>query len=128
MTGTLLGIIALGCNLGTGFIWFRRNNAVAIPEDRTFFVLAMSLGFCLGIAAVALGPGVGGGVAAGLAILLGGMFLFTVLIGDQKGGAGEFRVGQPVPDFSAPDENGEPFELASLAGRPVLLKFFRGHW
>jgi len=38
------------------------------------------------------------------------------------------RVGGPILDFSAPDENGEPFALASLRGRPYLLKFFRGHW
>jgi peroxiredoxin len=37
-------------------------------------------------------------------------------------------VGETLRDFSALDENGERFELASTAGRPVLLKFFRGHW
>jgi len=128
MTGAILGIIAFGCNLGTGFLWFRRIKAVAIPEDRTPFVVPMVLGLALGIAAMAMGPGVLGGIAAGLAIFLGGMFVLTVLVGDQKGGAGQFRVGAPVPNFTAPDENDEPFELASLAGKPVLLKFFRGHW
>jgi peroxiredoxin len=31
-------------------------------------------------------------------------------------------------DFTALDEHGREFALASTAGRPLLLKFFRGHW
>jgi peroxiredoxin len=37
-------------------------------------------------------------------------------------------VGAPILDFTAPDEHGRPFRLSSLAGRPILLKLFRGHW
>ena len=37
-------------------------------------------------------------------------------------------VGAPILDFEAPDAEGEPFDLATLRGRPFLLKFFRGHW
>jgi peroxiredoxin len=33
-----------------------------------------------------------------------------------------------VVSFSAPDADGREFDLSSLAGRPFLLKFFRGHW
>jgi peroxiredoxin len=37
-------------------------------------------------------------------------------------------LGQPIPEFTAPDAEGQPFALSSLHGRPYLLKFFRGHW
>jgi cytochrome oxidase Cu insertion factor (SCO1/SenC/PrrC family) len=82
----------------------------------------------LGAAAFVQGTGWVGGVPAGLAILFGCFFLLTVAIGDQKGGSGQFQLGQPVPNFTAPDDDGEPFELASLTGNALLLKFFRGHW
>jgi hypothetical protein len=128
MDGAVLGIIAFLCSIGTGVLWFRRIGAVAIPENRTPFVIAMATGAVLGIAALSLGAGAIGGTAAVVAIAAGGLFLLTVLIGDQKGGSGALVVGESIPNFTAPDENDAPFELASLLGRPLLLKFFRGHW
>jgi len=128
MSGAAFAFLAFALVLGTGVVWFRRAHAVNLPENRTGFVMAMVLGIAIGIAAMLSAPGWLGGVAASLAILAGGFFLFTVAISAQKGSSGAFALGQPVPDFTAPDENGEPFALASLAGRPFLLKFFRGHW
>ena len=78
--------------------------------------------------AITQGAGVIGGIAASVAVVIGIFFNLTVLIGDQKGGSGALRVGEPIPDFTAPDENGEPFNLSTLIGKPILLKFFRGHW
>ncbi len=126
--GTALAIAAFAGVLGTGIVWFRRARAVNLPENRTGFVVAMAAGAALGIAALVSGVGWLAGVAAVLAVLGGGFLLFSVAISAQRGGAGKFQLGAPVPDFRAPDENGEPFRLSSLAGRPLLLKFFRGHW
>jgi hypothetical protein len=128
MSGTVLGFIAFAVVFVTGFLWFRRIHAVSLPEDRRGFVAAMLMGLALGITALASGAGWLGGVPAGLAIFLSTFFAFTVAISAQKGGAGAFQLGQPLPDFSAPDQDGRPFQLSSLAGQPVLLKFFRGHW
>ena len=36
--------------------------------------------------------------------------------------------GQPAPDFSLRDQNGQPLRLSSLRGHRVLLVFYRGHW
>ncbi len=58
----------------------------------------------------------------------GAFLCFLVGISAQKLAADGIGVGATLPDFSAPDENGETFELSSVAGKPLLLKFFRGHW
>ena len=80
---------------------------------------------------IALGSGVGwvGGAAAGLSILGGSFLVLTVAISRQRVGRPDLvTVGARLRDFGGLDENGDPFELASLTGRPLLLKFFRGHW
>ena len=33
-------------------------------------------------------------------------------------------VGQPAPDFEAPNQDGSPFRLSSLKGSPVVLYFY----
>ncbi|MFN8205260.1 MAG: thioredoxin-dependent thiol peroxidase [Solirubrobacteraceae bacterium] len=34
------------------------------------------------------------------------------------------EAGQPAPDFTIPDQDGEPFTLSSLKGGPVVLYFY----
>ena len=128
MSGSLLGFVAFALVLGAGYAWFKRAMAVALPENRRGFVAVFATGLALAIAAFAQGAGWIGGVAAGLAAFGGTFFLFSVAISAQKGGAGAFHVGSPVPEFTAPDDNGTEVQLSSLSGQPLLLKFFRGHW
>ena len=85
-------------------------------------------GVGLGLLAFARGPGLAGGIAAGLALGGGGLFLLLQVLGQQSRRTPTVAVGQPILDFTAPDADGRPFALASLRGRPYLLKFFRGHW
>ena len=40
----------------------------------------------------------------------------------------EVKLGDPLPAFTALDDEEEKFDIRSLAGTPLLLKFFRGHW
>ena len=44
--------------------------------------------------------------------------------------AGAPRVGEKVPDFSLPDQNGNAVALSDLlaSGRGTVLIFYRGHW
>ena len=59
---------------------------------------------------------------------LGGL-LFLVLYALSKQGVGDpIVIGDQMPGFSALDGESQAFESESLAGSPVLLKFFRGHW
>jgi peroxiredoxin Q/BCP len=41
-------------------------------------------------------------------------------------GSEPLPVGSPAPDFTLPDETGQPVSLSALRGRPVLLVFYPG--
>ena len=40
----------------------------------------------------------------------------------------KLRVGQPLPDFAAIDEAGNPLHSCDLRGTPVVMMFVRGNW
>ena len=128
MNATVLGFLALLLAVGSAIFWFRLLSSVRLPENRTGFILVWAASALLGVIALAQGAGWIGGIPAGLAVFFGIFFLFTVTISPQQVAPDAIAVGETLRDFSALDENGETFELASTAGRPVLLKFFRGHW
>jgi cytochrome oxidase Cu insertion factor (SCO1/SenC/PrrC family) len=126
--GALLASLALATALATGAEFMRRMRAVAIPRNRIAFDLAWGAALALGVAAFVQGVGIAAGLAAGLACALGGLMLLLRLQSAQAANLPRVAVGGPILDFRAPDEDGRPFSLASLSGRPFLLKFFRGHW
>jgi hypothetical protein len=128
MNGLYLSLLAIGVVFATGFLWFRLAFAVALPENRAGFVSSMALGVSLGVSGLVLGSGLLNGTLAVLSLLLGGFFIFTFLISAQKGGSGALQIGSPLLTFSTTDQQGDTFDSSSLEGRPVLLKFFRGHW
>ena len=126
--GDLLGFASLLLAVSMAVLWFRRIFAVRIPENRTAWVAAFGAAAVLGIVSFAVGNGSFGGVAAGFGIGIGGFMAATRAISRQSEKQPAVAVGSPIIDFTAPDENGESFELAGMRGRPFLLKFFRGHW
>jgi len=128
LNGLYLSILAFAIVFATGFRWFQLNRAVALPENRGGFLTSMLIGAGFGIAGLLQSPGVVGGILSGLAIFLGGMFVFTWSISAQKGGSGTLQPGTPLIAFNAPDHQGNNFDSSTLDGRPILLKFFRGHW
>lgn len=128
MNGAILGLLALALLAQAGYVWVRSIREVRTGERRVFVVLVVVLGVGLGVVGLANEPGVFGGIPAGLAIALGVLFLLLQLLGRQSRRVPAVAVGGPMLDFTAPDAEGVPFRLASLHGRPYLLKFFRGHW
>ena len=124
----MLGIAALAVALANGAWFFSRMQRVALPQNRIAHELAWALALALGVAAFASGTGWLGGVPAALGAFVGGFMLLMRLGSPQAKQAPAVKLGAPILDFVAPDENGAPFRLASLAGKPFLLKFFRGHW
>ncbi len=128
MNGTLLGIASLAIVAANGAVFLSRMQRVAIPENRLAHDLGWTAALALGIAAFAGGVGWVGGVSAAIGAFTGGLMLLLRLGSAQAKNAAAVRVGGPILDFAAVDENGAPFTLASVAGKPFLLKFFRGHW
>ena len=128
MSGDLLGLAAAAVVVATGVVWFRLIDAVRIPRGRAQYFAAMGLGVALGVAAFVQETGIFGAIAAAFAILAGGFFLALRLQSGQDAREPAVKLGEPILDFTAPDDSGESFELASLRGKPFLLKFFRGHW
>ena len=128
MSSDAMAWLALAMTAGGLVWWFRRMGRVQIPSNRIPFLM-----WCLGaggLAAFAIAGGSGWAtwLPAGVA-LLGALFvLATISISRQKVEEGAVGVGDAMPAFQAPDDSGALFDSASLAGRPALLKFFRGHW
>jgi hypothetical protein len=128
VSDAVLGLLALALLAQAGFVWARSIREVRTGERRPFVLLVVVLGMGLGVIGLASGPGAVGGIAAGVAVALGALFLLLQLLSQQSRRVPAVSVGGPILDFTAPDADGRPFRLASLHGRPYLLKFFRGHW
>lgn len=126
--GTTLAWLSFVIVIGAWADWFRRMQAVAVPHNRLAWHAAMGVGAALAIGAFVRGTGTGPGIAAGLALFMAVLFGILRLQSAQDRPEPALRVGEPMLAFSAPDETGARFDSASLAGRPYLLKVFRGHW
>jgi hypothetical protein len=47
----------------------------------------------------------------------------------QESGAAGLQIGERVPDFALPNQQGELVRLSDrLSGGPVVLSFYRGVW
>ena len=126
--GTTLGVLAFVVAAACVALWFRKIGQVDIPEDRTIYVVVFLSAAALGVGAFVAGVRWFGGVAAGLAIIIGLFFPFSVAISRQEVAANAIRVGDTIPHFTAIDEHDQLFDSESLDGHLVLIKFFRGHW
>jgi hypothetical protein len=128
MNGPLLGFASLALALASSLAFVRRMRRVALASGRRPHELAWAAALGLGIAAFAVAPGWLGGIAAAVGSAISAVMLLLRSRSAQARKAAAVAVGGRIIDFTAPDENGAPFTLSSLAGKPVLLKFFRGHW
>ncbi len=128
MTGSALAFAGLALAVLTTALWFRRVRQVRLPRNRSGFLLAWLGAATLGALGLAEGAGWVSGTAGVLAIFIGVFVSFTISISRQQYASDAISPGDRLPPFGAPDEFGEPFESEVLAGAPVLIKFFRGHW
>ena len=126
--GTSLAFLALVVAAVTTVLWSRRVDAVSIPENRSVFVFFFLVAAVLGISAFVARTRWFGGIAAALAIVIGGFFPFTVAISRQEVAPDSIEVGDTIPHFTALDDQGQLFDSKTLDGKLVLMKFFRGHW
>ena len=128
MSGFLLAGLAVACAAGYLALLANAVRRVNVGARRPLLNGLAVGAVVFGIAAFLNAPGLFGGVLAGLGTLVGGVFLFLTVLAPQSKQAPAVAVGGRLLDFTAPDENGKPFSIESLHGRPVLIKFFRGHW
>jgi hypothetical protein len=128
MDGTALGFASLAIALANAKWFFSRMQRVALPQNRIAHELAWAVALALGVAALLRGAGWLGGIPAALGAALGGFMLLMRLGSPQAPNKPAVSLGDRILDFRAPDENGAAFALSSLAGKPFLLKFSRGHW
>jgi cytochrome oxidase Cu insertion factor (SCO1/SenC/PrrC family) len=127
MHGLWLGLTSLALAAANGAWFLARMRRVAL-QSRLAHELLWGASVALGLAAFASHPGWLGGAAAALGVLAGAAMLALRAVSAQAKNVPAVAVGGKVLDFTAPDENGAPFTLSSLAGKSFLLKFFRGHW
>lgn len=128
MIGTMLGIVALIMTAVAIALWIRAIRTVAVGSSRIWYIVVFVITTCMSIATFSLGSHWVGDVSAGLSIFVAAFFFLTAAIGPQKTHADAIEVGSMLPQFSGNDEHGEGFDSGQLAGQPVLIKFFRGHW
>lgn len=128
VSGALLGWTAFALLAAAGTPWLRGLYQVRVPRDARPYLVACGVAVVLGVAALASSPGWIAGTLAVLAIFGGTAFPLLFASSGQRSGTIRVAVGEPALDFDARDDQGEPFALSRLRGRPVLIKFFRGHW
>jgi hypothetical protein len=128
VSGLALGAAALALVATALARWFHLLNTVALAGRRAPLFAAIGAGIALGIAVLTREPGWIGGGQAAVAIGIGLIWIALGLVAPQSRQQPTIAVGGSLPDFEAPDHEGRPFRLSSLRGRPILLKFFRGHW
>ncbi len=126
--GDIFGFAGLAVLVATMVVWFRMVNQVSVPQNRMPYFGAFLVGSAFGIYAFVLGTSWIGGIPAGIAAFAGIFFVGMRALSAQDARTPAVQVGGSIIDFQAPDENDELFDLATMRGKPFLLKFFRGHW
>ena len=126
--GNQLALLSLLLAVGCTMVWFNRAENVALPENRTLFIVIWLSAVALAITALFKKAGWLGRIIALPAIVIGLFLPFTVSISEQILPPDAIQIGQTIPNFSAPDDRGQVFDSAQLRGNPVLIKFFRAHW
>ncbi len=123
----MLGLLALIVVAATFYNWFQLIDRVAIPRNRAGWFATFLAGGALGVMAISQG-GFFSTLLGLPAAFVGFVFPALRLQSKQQPNRPAVAVGGKMVGFVAPDEHGNDFDLASLTGKPYLLKFFRGHW
>ncbi|MDJ0785381.1 MAG: hypothetical protein QNK05_01155 [Myxococcota bacterium] len=126
--GASLGFASLAVTLATATAWVVGLRAARLSGRRGLAMLGFAVALGLGVVALLSSPGTLGGIAATFGTAAGAIFLGLQTLAGQVDATPAVAVGGPILDFTAPDDQGKPFDTASLRGKPYLLKFFRGHW
>ncbi|NND68935.1 MAG: hypothetical protein HKN19_15200 [Halioglobus sp.] len=121
----LIGLAAFALSL---VLWIRAIRNVAIPDNRLGFIALWAVAFLLGVYSF-FQPGANwaSGIVGAIATLGGGLFCVLYAL-NKQGADNPIEVGSSMPAFVGTDDARNAFDSTELAGNPVLIKFFRGHW
>lgn len=123
-----VGIISAVIVLSTWGVWFKRIFEVRVPKFRAHYIALSIIAMALSVYAVVGGAGWIGRVPAGVAFLMAALFCIARMQSWQGDNKPSVAVGDQIINFTALDGQGNTFDTASMAGKPYLLKFFRGFW
>lgn len=127
--GTKIGLLAALLAASTAWYWFHLIREVALPEDRTGFVVVFLVSVCLGVLAFVKRTSWVGAVPPVFAIVVGLFLPATMMISEQVVARDvAIEVGDRIPRFTSIEDSGAEFDSRSLNGHLVLIKFFRAHW
>ena len=124
----VLSAAGLSVVIVTWAVWLKKALNQAVPNNLAGLVAGMLLGLGLASSAFAFQTSLLSSVIAAIAFLLGGFWCASAVFGGQRTDVPKIIVGQPLPAFSARNEDGSTFHSSEMDGSPYLLKFFRGHW
>ena len=124
----VLSAAGLSVVIVTWAVWLKKALNQAVPNNLTGLVAGMLLGLGLTSFAFAFQTSLLSSVIAAIAFVLGAFWCASAVFGGQRTGVPKIIVGQPLPAFSARNEDGSTFHSSEMDGSPYLLKFFRGHW
>ena len=124
----VLSAAGLSVVIVTWAVWLKKALNQAVPNNLAGLVAGMLLGLGLASFAFAFQTSLLSSVIAAIALVLGAFWCASAVFGGQRTGVPKIIVGQPLPAFSARNEDGSTFHSSEMDGSPYLLKFFRGHW
>ena len=124
----VLSAAGLSVVIVTWAVWLRKALNQAVPNNLAGLVAGMLLGLGLASFAFAFQTSLLSSVIAAIALVLGAFWCASAVFCGQRTGVPKIIVGQPLPAFSARNEDGSTFHSSEMDGSPYLLKFFRGHW
>jgi cytochrome oxidase Cu insertion factor (SCO1/SenC/PrrC family) len=124
----VLAACALLLAIATLAHYARLVRAVQVPLAPRAHQALVAVAGLVALSALARGPGWIAGLVAVATLAVAALFLFLTTASRLPAAPATVAVGEPAPLFTADDADGRPFALAGLRGKPLLLKFFRGHW
>ena len=100
----------------------------SVPRRPIGHLLALTAGAALGVYGAYVSNSWLAMGAGAVAVLVWATFIYILTLSPMPEGQLAVEIGGELLPFQAVTSDGRPFSSAELAGRRILLKFFRGHW
>ena len=133
LTPVLLTSIGAALSVGGFAAYLSTIPSGKVPVRPLGHLALQGLGALLGVGGMATAIASGGGVVApavtgSVALTVSGLFAYLYSQRATPLGNLLVKVGDALRPFTALTPEGTTFDAASLRGRRILLKFFRGQW